>query len=156
MSGGEWLVLGCIVLAWWLMRATSRTTSTVTAARGHSHGGPPAVIRRHEGAHVVAARAVGGTVTSVHVTRHGGEVDWHMPSRTPTEQRVRANIAFLRAGEYATGTSRGCADDRGEVERQLRYLPRDRRKTVRAAGEQDARRIVRQRRAEITAVAKNL
>jgi hypothetical protein len=148
MNGGAWLVLFCLATGWWCMRGTSRSR----AVAGHAHGGTRARIATHEAGHVVAARAVGGRVTSARMDDHGGRVQWDMSSRNLVDE-ITSNVAFLRAGELAAGTRSGCGGDRASVKQQLRRLPSGQRGVVLRAGEQKARQIVRSRSGEIARVA---
>lgn len=147
--GGALLVGICFVL-FVLTRLASRA-----GAPGHGHG-DRAHVARHEAAHAVAAREVGGRVLSARVDEGWlsgpyGRVQWDMSAR-PLRAEVESNVAFLAAGRLAApGT--GCSGDMAEIGRQLRRLPPGDRAAVRAAGERRARQIVSSRRSEIDRVA---
>jgi hypothetical protein len=152
MSGTAWLFLFCLFVGWLVARRGGRTSAVV----GHSHGSQRSTIATHEAAHVVAARAVGGTVTSARMNDHGGRVQWTMRDPNSLVVEVTQNVAFLRAGEYAAGDDGGCGGDRVSVRQQLRRLPSGQRGVVRRAGEQRARQIVSSRSGEIARVADRL
>ena len=152
MNGTVWLLLGCLFVGW----LVSRRVGGASGVAGHVHGGERATIATHEAAHVVTARAVGGTVTSARMNDHGGRVKWTMPDPNSLAVEVTQKVAFLRAGEYAAGRDGGCGGDRASVRQQLRRLPSGQRGVVLRAGEQRARQIVASRRGEITRVAARL
>ena len=152
MNGTAWLFLFCLFVGWLVARRGSRTSAVV----GHSHGDERATIAVHEAGHVVAARAVGGTVTSARMNDHSGRVKWTAPDPNSLVTEVTQNVAFLRAGEYAAGDDGGCGGDRSSVKQQLRRLPSGQRSVVRRAGEQRARQIVSSRSGEIARVAERL
>lgn len=151
-SGG--LILFCLFVGWLVARRTGAGSAAGTP--GHSHGGDRTHIATHEAGHVVAAAEVGGTVTRVRMDSGGGIVEWRHNSNPTLVQEVTANVAFLRAGEYAAGTRRGCGDDRAEVRAQLKRLPRTQQATVERAGDRWGRRITASRRGEIARVAARL
>jgi len=152
VNGNGALILFCLALAWLAVYRGRRTSAVV----GHSHGSERATVAVHEAAHVVAARAVGGTVTSARMNDHGGRVKWTMPDPNSLVTEVTQNVAFLRAGEFAAGDDGGCGGDRASVKRQLRRLPSGQRAVVRRAGEQRARQIVSSRSGDIARVADRL
>lgn len=152
MSGTAWLLLFCLFVGWLVARRGGRTSAVV----GHSHGSQRATIATHEAAHVVAARAVGGTVTSARMNDHGGRVKWEMRDPNSLAVEVTQNVAFLRAGEFSAGDDGGCGGDRASVRQQLRRLPSGQRGVVLRAGEQRARQIVASRSGEIARVADRL
>lgn len=123
-------------------------------APGHAHGGARGQVATHEAGHVVAARALGGRVLSAELHRDGGGlVTWDMPARVAG---AKTNVAFLLAGQYAAGTSRGCGGDRAAVRRELRQVPAAERAAVRAAADRRARQIVSSSQGEIRRIAAQL
>jgi hypothetical protein len=151
-SGNGGLVVAALVVA-----AVLAFGVKLSGIAGHSHAGGRATVARHEAGHVVGARAAkGGRVLSARVyAGGGGKVKWdHTPGSLVEE--VTANVAFLRAGAYAAGTSAGCGSDQAAIRAQLRRLPSGERSKVQARGEARARQIVSSRRSEIERVAAKL
>jgi hypothetical protein len=147
------ILVAALVIAYLLAKSPGTPRPVV----GHSHGGQRDKVTIHEAAHVVTARAVGGVVESAELHRNGGGlVRWHHRSHPGEEQLRIANIAFLRAGEYAAGVKAGCSGDRAAVKAELRHIPAKDRARVLAAGEAEARRIVSARSGEIRQVARKL
>lgn len=117
--------------------------------RGHVHGrgsGLRRLIAKHEAGHAVAARALGGQVLSATVSPTGdaGLVQARFHENDPVKV-----IAFLKAGQYAVGTSSGAGADDAAIRAELRTVPREDRSRVRREAERTARRIVSSRSGEI-------
>jgi hypothetical protein len=140
------LILVPIVLL--LFRARSRATSgamTAHIAPGHY----PAETARHEAGHVVAARRIGGRVTSAVVNRDGsGYV------RVSGMASAAKRIGFLRAGEYAIHSGRGASADRAAVRAILREVPKADRARVLREGERIGRSAARS--SKVSGVASKL
>ncbi|HEY9354636.1 MAG TPA: hypothetical protein VIP28_15345 [Nocardioides sp.] len=128
----------------------------LAAVGGHAHGGNRARVAQHEAGHVVAARAVGGRVRSARLHSNGGGlVTWDMSAR-PLAEEVESNLAFLKAGELAAGTTEGCSGDQAAIRRQLRRLPAGERSAAQSRANAKARSIVSSRHGEIRRVADRL
>jgi hypothetical protein len=140
------------VLAWLIWNVPPGGKSPAAAGRvvtGHGHGARK-FIARHEGGHAVAAKAVGGRVTSAWMTDSEGAVSARIPN-DPTSR-----VAFAAAGRYAVGSGRGCSDDDAAIRRILREVPSKQRGQVRRDGIRLARRITSSRSGEIKAYARKL
>lgn len=115
---------------------------------GHGHG--TNLIRTHEGGHYVAAKEMGGSVTSATVTSNGGLVRARIPNKPENA------IAFWLAGQYAAGTSEGASEDNRLIRKELNRLPKDQRKAVEEKGKRMARSIVNSNGGAIKKVARRL
>jgi hypothetical protein len=120
---------------------------------GHAHGGDRRRVAIHEAGHVVAARKLGGRVLSASLSGGGGLVTWDMPVKVYSAQ---TNVAFLLAGKYAAGTSKGCGGDRAAIRRELRSVPASERSRVQSRAASQARSIVSSHSGEIRRVAARL
>lgn len=142
-NAGAALVIGVVVL--FFARRATRT------ATGHAHVGPLSLSARHEAGHMVAARYVGGHVTSAQLYRDGGGF---VQARIP--DKPQSVVTFLLAGALAAGTDRGAEDDFAAVDRELSEVPIGERSRVLRDARADARRIVSRRAEEIARDAERL
>lgn len=151
-SGYPAMLLGAIVVAAVLWVGTAPGSPAPAGARyvsGHSHG-LRKFIAKHEGGHVVAAKAVGGRVTSAWMTDDEGLVQARIP-----DEPVKV-VAFLAAGRAAVNSGRGCSADDAEIRKELRRVPSRDRAQVKRDGLRLARRITSSRSGEVKRFADRL
>lgn len=112
--------------------------SSTRGGVAHVHGGQREEIARHEAGHAVAARAVGGRVTSARIYHgdRGGLVQARLP-----EGPLPA-VTFLLAGQVAAGTTRGAGADNAAIRRELRGMPGPDARRIRRQATRDAHRIL--------------
>jgi hypothetical protein len=145
VPGGTALLLGLLAIAALTLGGRRAVTGT-----GHAHGGSRARVARHEAGHAVVVEALGGRVTSAHVSDGGwlsgptGHVDWRFSGGTD-KQLAEKHIAALLGGQLAAGRTGGCWADDAQIRKILRDVP----EADRAAAERRARQIVSSRRTEI-------
>jgi hypothetical protein len=118
------------------------------AGRGgvaHVHGGQREDIARHEAGHAVAARAVGGRVTSARI--YSGDRGGLVQARIP--EGPMPAVTFLIAGQIAAGTTAGAGADNAAIRRELRGLSGADARRLRVQATRDARRILARRSGEL-------
>jgi hypothetical protein len=145
------ILVAALVLAW-LLAGSGSSGPALAGGRyvaGHAHG-QRKFIARHEGGHAVAAKAVGGQVTSAWLTDDEGLVRARIP-----DDPVKV-VAFLAAGRAAVSSGRGCSADDAAIRAELRSVPSAQRGQVRRDGVRLARRITSSRAGEVNRVAARL
>jgi hypothetical protein len=101
----------------------------------HAHGISPDVVARHEAGHAWAFEAAGGRVDRIETGPGWGITHGTLPRGYTVEDDAFVDYA----GEYAAGTSTGCASDRAHARRVLATLPASERSATAARARNRAR-----------------
>ncbi|MBP2370249.1 hypothetical protein [Pseudonocardia parietis] len=115
-GGGGLVVLLLLAAAVWMILGRLGGARGGRVAVGHSHGVGRTLLR-HEGGHVVGAKAT-NNFRKARVSKHEGLVTLRDPEKlTPAQY-----MAFCKVGEVAAGTGEGCSADRRNYREEIGRL----------------------------------
>jgi hypothetical protein len=145
LAGLRLIGVAALVVAGLVLAARLSGRSAGHGGVAHVHGGQREDIARHEAGHAVAARAVGGRVTSARI--YSGDRGGLVQTRLP--QGPLPAVTFLIAGQIAAGTTTGAGADNAAIRRELRGMSGGDARRVRTQATRDATRILARRSSEV-------